>query len=144
MSYTFAQASVIGNIGRDPEMRYTPNGNSVTRFSIAVQHGRKVGDQWENETDWYNIVVWGKLGEFCNDKLRKGQKVHASGVLRNRKYTTADGTTKYACEIIARDITVLTPNSSGYSEPTLEGDVRAAEPTAQQMADATDVSEPDW
>lgn len=151
MGFSYARAEIIGNLGRDPEMRYTPSGQAVTHFSLAVSHGRKVGDQWENETDWYNIVVWGAQAEMVNEKLAKGVKVHVGGVLRNRKYENSGGEKRTICEIVARDVTILTPSSrAGSSTDSSGGDDSlpfgsdTAQQTVQQMADSTEVAEPDW
>lgn len=147
MRFSYARAEIIGNLGRDPEMRYTPSGQAVTNFSLAVTHGRKVGDQWENETDWYNIVAWGAQAEMVNDKLAKGVKVHVGGVLRNRKYENRDGEKRTICEIVARDVTILTPSSradSSGGDDSLPFGNDTAQQTVQQMADSTDVSESDW
>ena len=80
---------VIGNLGRDPEMRYTPNGQAVTSFSIASsrKHTTAVGEQRE-ETEWFSCQAWGKLAETCNQYLTKGQQVYVEGRLKSRTYQT--------------------------------------------------------
>ena len=75
---------VIGNLGRDPEMRYTPNGQSVTSFSVASnrKYTTATGERRE-ETEWFNVSAWGKLGETCNQYLTKGSQVYVEGRLRS-------------------------------------------------------------
>lgn len=84
---SFAQIQLIGNLGRDPEMNFTPDGIAVTKFSIAVS--KKVKEN--EETTWYNCVAWRGLAEMLNKHLKKGQMVFVQGDLNVRQYTTKDG-----------------------------------------------------
>src|SRR5438132_12376601 len=83
---------IIGNLGRDPEMKYTPAGKPVTTFSVAVSRNWRTpeGDNRE-ETEWFRIVAWDKLAETCNEYLRKGSKVYLEGRLRTREWQGHDG-----------------------------------------------------
>ena len=83
---------VIGNVGRDPEMRYTPNGQGLTAFSVASNRRYRTadGDQRE-ETIWFNVQAWGRQAEICNQLLQKGDQVYIEGRLSTRLYHTADG-----------------------------------------------------
>src|SRR5437660_2636243 len=84
--------TLIGNLGRDPEMNYTPNGVAVTKFSLAVNRvTRSSTGEKEKETDWFNIVAWRQLAEICNNYLHKGDKVYIDGRLQQRKYTDKMG-----------------------------------------------------
>jgi len=89
---SFAQIQLIGNLGRDPEMNYTPDGTAVCKFSIAVSKTGKTkdGDKTENTT-WYNVVAWRGLAEMLSTHLKKGQQVFVQGELNVRQYTTKDG-----------------------------------------------------
>ena len=91
---------VIGNIGRDPEMSYTPQGAAVTKFSVASsrKYTTASGEQRE-ETEWFNVSAWGKLGERCNQYLTRGQQVYVEGRLQTRRWTTQDGEQKFANSI---------------------------------------------
>ena len=104
---------LIGNLGRDPEMSYTPNGVAVTKFSIAVSRVTKspTGERQE-ETEWFNIVAWRQLAETCNTSLRKGNKVFIEGRLQTRKYTDRNGVERTAIDVIANDMEMLTPKSA--------------------------------
>ena len=91
---------VIGHLGRDPEMRYTPNGQAVTSFSVASsrRYTTSAGEQKE-ETEWFNVSAWGKLGETCNQYLAKGRQVYVEGRLSSRSYEARDGTTRFSNDI---------------------------------------------
>lgn len=84
----FAKMQIIGNIGRDPELRYTPNGRPVTSFSVAVSHSKPDGHGgWIDEgTDWFNISVWGERGERVAETMKKGTKVFVDGRFKTRTY----------------------------------------------------------
>jgi len=93
---------IIGNTGREPEMRFTPSGKPVTNFSVAVNS--KFGEQ--DTTEWFNIVCWSKLAETCNQYLQKGQQVYVEGRLQTQTWEQ-DGETKYKTEIVANRVLFL-------------------------------------
>ena len=99
---------VIGNLGRDPEMRYTPNGQSVTSFSVASsrRYTTAAGEQRE-ETEWFNVSAWGRLADTCNQYLTKGQQVYVEGRLRSRTYQGNDGQTRVSLDINLTDMQLL-------------------------------------
>ncbi len=99
---------VIGNLGVDPEMRFTADGTPVTRFRIAVNRmaGSMDGER-RQETDWFTIVAWRKLAETCNQYLAKGKRVYVEGRLQNRQWQGQDGQTRYQTDIIASDVIFL-------------------------------------
>jgi single-strand DNA-binding protein len=113
---------LIGNLGRDPEMSYTPNGVAVTKFTLAVNRVTKspTGERQE-ETDWFNIVAWRDLAERCNTYLRKGQKVYIEGRLTTRKYVDRTGVERLAIDVIANDMEMLTPKSAQTGSPSFVG-----------------------
>lgn len=113
---------LIGNLGRDPEMSYTPNGIAVTKFSLAVSRVTKspTGER-QDETEWFNIVAWRQLAETCNTYLRKGQKVFIEGRLTTRKYTDRNGVERTAIDVIANDLEMLTPKSAQAGAPSFVG-----------------------
>ena len=122
---------LIGNLGKDPEMNYTPSGTAVTKFSLAVNRFRKssTGERQE-ETEWFNIVAWDKLGETCNQYLHKGSKVYIEGRVSQRKYTDKNGIERYAFDVIANDMEMLTPKSaqSGSSDRFLAENTDNSDP----------------
>ncbi len=113
MSRSFSKAQIIGNLGADPEMRYTPNGLAVTSFRVAVNRRARGQDgQQAEETDWYRVVCWGRLAETADQYLRKGLRVFVDGRLELRRYTGNDGQERMAPEIVATDFVILTPRES--------------------------------
>jgi single-strand DNA-binding protein len=105
---------LIGNLGRDPEMNYTPGGTAVTKFTLAVnrmQKNKETGERQE-ETDWFNIVAWERLAETCNNYLHKGSRVFIEGRMQSRKYTDKNGVERIAWEVIANDMRMLDTKQS--------------------------------
>jgi single-strand DNA-binding protein len=109
---------IIGNLGRDPEMSYTPAGKAVTKFSLAVtRRGKDANGERKDDTTWFNVVAWERLGETCNTYLHKGSKVYVEGRMISREYTDKDGNKRTAWEVTATDMEMLTPRSEGSSAP---------------------------
>ena len=105
----FAKVMIIGNLGRDPEMRYTPNGRPVTEFSVAVSHSKPDGSGgWIDEgTDWFRVTVWGDRAERTAEQFRKGNKVFVEGRFRTREYEAKDGQKRTSLEITADNVISL-------------------------------------
>lgn len=114
------KAILIGNLGRDPELRYTPNGQAVTRFSIATSERFKDrnGEQQERTT-WHNIVAWGRQAEVANEYLSKGSPVFIEGRIDNRSYDDKDGNKRYISEVIVQRLQFL--GRKGESTGGFEG-----------------------
>jgi single-strand DNA-binding protein len=99
---------VIGNVGSDPEMRYTPSGTAVTSFSLATNRVYTTGDgERHEETEWFRISAWGKLAEQCNNYVTKGMKIYAEGRLKSDTWTGNDGQTRVSLEISADKVLFL-------------------------------------
>lgn len=99
---------VIGNVGRDPEMRYTPSGQAVTSFSVASNRRYRTSDgEQRDETEWFNVSAFGRLSEICNQYLTRGRQVYVEGRLRGRSYTDRDGQPRYSLEITANEVQFL-------------------------------------
>ena len=104
---------LIGNLGKDPEMNYTPSGIALTKFSLAVNRVTKTATgEKQEETDWFNIIAWRQLAETCNTYLHKGSKVYIEGRLTQRKYTDKNGIDRWMVEVVANDMEMLTPKSA--------------------------------
>lgn len=99
---------LIGHLGADPELRYTPNGTPVANFRVATTERwiNKQGERMES-TEWHRIVAWGKLGEFCGQYLNKGKQVYIEGRLRTRSWEDKDGKKQWTTEIIAQRLQLL-------------------------------------
>ena len=112
---------VIGNVGRDPEMRYTPNGNAVTSFSLAVNRRyTPPNGEPQEETEWFDITAWNRLAETCNNYVTRGMKVYVEGRLRSRSWVGQDGQTRFRNEIVANTVTFLNRpqgQGGGYGAP---------------------------
>ncbi len=115
----FNQAIILGNMTKDPELRSTPSGASVASFSLATNRRwtNKDGQQQE-ETEFHNVVAWGKLADICGQILYKGRKVLVVGRLRTRQWEGQDGIKRYSTEIIADQISATGPARQGGSEPS--------------------------
>jgi len=120
MSRGLNRIELIGNVGRDPEMRYTPSGAPVTQFSLAVNSYRRAGENGQpvSDTDWFTVVCWDRLAEFADRYIRKGTKVYVAGRLRVRRFTGNDGTERTAVEVIAREVLLLSPRQAEVSAPS--------------------------
>lgn len=105
---------IIGNLGKDPEMKYTQQGTPITTFSIAVSRTRKSPDgQFIDETEWFRVVAWEKLAETCNEYLRKGSKVYIEGRLQTREYQTQEGQQRQSVEVVANEMLILDSRQQG-------------------------------
>lgn len=121
---------IIGNVGTDPEMRFTPNGNPVTTFRIATSRVFTSSDgERKQETEWFTVVTWNKLAESCNQFLTKGKRAYVEGKLRTRAWEGQDGQRRTRVEVIADRVLFLDRQASapfteaaGTSEEVLEAE----------------------
>ena len=120
--------TIIGNLGSEPEMRFTPNGKPVTSFSVATNRVYTTAEgERKEETEWFTVVAWNKLAEQCNQFLNKGRLVYAEGRLHIHSWEGQDGQTRYRSEIVANRVVFL--------------DRRGAAPLPEEGADETGISE---
>jgi single-strand DNA-binding protein len=104
------RVTVIGNLGRDPEMRYTPGGQALTSFSLAAtRNWTTTNGERRDATEWFNVVSWGSLAEICNQFLTKGRRVYVEGELRTRTWEQADGKKHFRTELVANEMIMLGP-----------------------------------
>ncbi len=125
MSRGLNKVMLIGYLGRDPEMRYTPSGRPVTTFSLAtVRYWNSTDGERHSETEWFNIVTWGNLAEICKQYLTKGQQVFVEGRLQTRRWEDADNVKHTSVEIVASEMMILgdrrEANQTGESHETSE------------------------
>ena len=130
------KAMIIGNLGRDPEMRYTPNGQAVTQFTVAVNRNYKgQSGEWQEETEWFRVVVWGQQAERAAEYLRKGNKVYIEGRLQTRQWEDQSGQKRYTTELVANQVTNLERRSRDESEEGAAAPAaRPSRPTAGAAA----------
>jgi len=108
------KAILIGNLGADPEVRYTQSGTAVASFNVATTERWKGQDgQVQEQTEWHRIVAWAKLAEICGEYLHKGSRVYIEGKIQTRKWQDKDGADRYTTEIVAREMKMLTPKGEG-------------------------------
>lgn len=99
---------LIGRLGQDPEMRYTPSGRPLTKFQLAANRSWTTSEgEKKTETEWFTIVAWGKLAEICNQYLNKGQLVYVEGRLHTRRWQDDDGANHSAVEVITQEMIML-------------------------------------
>lgn len=136
------KAMIIGNLGQDPELRYTGSGTAVCNMSVATNESYKDSDgQLVEKTEWHRVVAWARLAEICGEYLQKGSQVYFEGSLQTRSWEDRDGNTKYTTEIKARDMMMLSgrggpggDNSGGVNQGRGGDsmDQRTPEPQPQQ------------
>ncbi|HET98562.1 MAG TPA: single-stranded DNA-binding protein [Desulfurivibrio alkaliphilus] len=108
------KAILIGNLGADPEVRYTQSGDAVASFRIATSETWKKPDgSKEEQTEWHRIVAFKRLGEICGEYLSKGSRVYIEGRIQTRKWQDKDGVERYTTEIVAREMKMLSPKGGG-------------------------------
>jgi len=126
MSRGLNKVMIIGHLGRDPEMRYTPSGKPVTTFTVAVSRSWNTANrERQSETEWFNVVAWGNLAEICKQYLSKGQQVYVEGRLKTRRWDDKEGQKHLSIEIIASEMMML-------------GERREASQTAEEPSTAED------
>ena len=120
---------LIGNVGGDPEMRFTPSGSPVTSFSVATNRvfSTPSGEK-KQETDWFKVVAWNKLAEQCNQFLTKGKLVYVEGRLRNHSWDGTDGQKHSRTEVIASRVTFLDRQGASASTEEKQEEVEGDEP----------------
>jgi len=114
------KAILIGNLGRDPELRYTQNGQAVTNFTLATSESwtDKASGEKVERTEWHRIVVWGKMGEHCAQYLTKGRSVYVEGRIQTREWEDKEGQKRRTTEINAQSVKFLgSPRGSGAGDP---------------------------
>ena len=123
---------VIGNVGRDPEMRFTPAGRPVTSFSLATSRFFNAPDgERKKETEWFDVVAWERQAESCNQFLTKGQRVYVEGRLRTRSWESQDGQRRFKVEIHANRVIFL--DRRGVT-PLPEGEIAEVEEPEEVIA----------
>jgi len=126
MTRSMNKVMIIGNLGRDPEMRYTPSGKPVTTFSVATSRTWVTSDGERREaTEWFNVVAWNNLAEICNQFLRKGSRVYVEGHLQTRNWEDDNGCRHYRTELVANEMLILDQRS--YSQRNDSSDYHAGD-----------------
>lgn len=130
---------IVGNLGRDPEVRYMPSGDAIANVAVATSYKSKdknTGEQKE-QTEWHRISFFGKLAEIVGQYLKKGSSVYVEGRLQTRKYTDKDGIERYATEIVAENMQMLGGKQDGG-----ERQAPAPQSKSKQAPDFSDMDDP--
>ena len=130
------KVQIIGNLGADPEMRFTANGRSVANFNVACSRNWTTPDgERREDTEWVRVVCWERLAELAGQYLSKGRQVYVEGRLQTRQWEDRDGNNRYTTEVIARDIIFLGGRSDGGGGGDWSGGGRGGPPPAGMDAD---------
>ncbi|HDY87483.1 MAG TPA: single-stranded DNA-binding protein [bacterium] len=126
---------LIGNLGADPEIKYSPKGTPISNIRIATSESRKNSDgEWEETTEWHRVVMFGRQAEICKDYLRKGSKIYIEGRLQTRSWDDQDGKKHYMTEVVGFHLVMLDPKGQDVSLNVPEPQQSSApdtEPTAE-------------
>jgi single-strand DNA-binding protein len=113
---------LVGNLGKDPEVRYTPGGQAVANFNIATnENWTDKSGQKQERTEWHRIVVWGKQAELCGEYLSKGRQVYLEGRLQTREWTNKEGVKQYTTEVVANQVVFLSGGERGQGRGASRG-----------------------
>ena len=124
MSRGLNKVMIIGRLGRDPEMRYTPSGKPVTTFSVATHRSWNTSEgERRTETEWFNVVAWGSLAEICKEYLSKNRLVYIEGRLQTRRWDDAEGIKHTSVEIVANEMIMLDERRENDESPETDTSV---------------------
>jgi single-strand DNA-binding protein len=139
---------VIGNLGRDPEKRYTQDGRPVTRFSVAATTRRRERDgEWADHTEWFSVTVFGRQAETLAERVTKGTRVYVEGRLESRQYETQNGGKGFSLDVVANEVIPLDSRQRGDGDFATGGEFEAAapartyQPRAASQEDAADLED---
>ncbi len=136
MASSLNKVQIIGNMTRDPEVRQTPNGHTVATIGVATNRKWKdKSGQLQEEVEFHNLVVWGRLAEICQQYLKKGSKVYFDGHLKTRTWEDPEGKKNYKTEIVAENMIMLDSRGAGGSSPAPAAAAVAASAAAAPPAD---------
>src|SRR5215469_3054273 len=146
MAKSVNKVILVGNLGKDPEVKFTPNGVPVAKFSLATNERYKdKAGEWQDRTEWHNIVAWQRLAEIVGEYVKKGSKIYIEGRLQTSSWEDKQsGEKKYRTEIIASDLVLLggRGEAAGYSEGRAARGASAGSGFDQRPAQADDVTTP--
>jgi single-strand DNA-binding protein len=116
MSKSINRVTLLGNLGKDPELRYTPQGTPMAKLTLATNERFKdKSGEWQDRAEWHNVVLWNRLAEIARDHLKKGSKVYIDGRLETRSWDK-DGEKRYTTSVVANDIVMLTGKQEEKTE----------------------------
>lgn len=126
------KVEIMGNVTKDPEVRYTQSGTAVCTISVATNRSYKQNDEWVDESQFHEVVLWGKLAEHAGARLQKGTRVLITGRLQTRKWEDKEGNTRYKTEIVADDMILIRK----YKGKVKDGEEQSVDDVFDDMPDA--------
>ncbi len=136
--------TLIGNLGADPEIKYTPSGTAIANFTMATAENRKnQSGEWEEYTEWHRIVAFGRTAEVCKDYLHKGSRIFVNGRLQTRSWEDNSGAKRYATEIVVNDLIMLDGADGGSSNDRDRGNQNRGGGSRRQSSSSTAAHEND-
>ncbi len=137
MSKSLNKVSLLGRLGRDPDLRFTGAGTPFCRLRVATNDGFKNQEgEWTERTQWHTLVSWGKLAEICNQYLKKGDQAYFEGSLQTRSFEDTNGNTRYITEVKLREMILLGSSTGDFVETTNGIDDAEVEETDDELAEA--------
>lgn len=136
---TVNKVILIGRLGKDPEMKYTPSGTAVANFSLATKESFKKDGNVNEETEWHEITVWGKLAEIANEYLKKGKQVYVEGRIKTRSWEGEDGIKKHKTGIIVTELQML----ESKKDNEVSSDAKPSKPSNATPSPSASVDEDD-
>jgi len=131
---TVNKVILVGRLGADPEIKYTPSGRAFANFNVATNAVWKDQDgNQKDRTDWHRVVAWGKLAEIIGEYLKKGSSVYLEGRLQTRSWDDQNGLKRYITEVVANDMEMLGKKETDSGEPMPSVDIPAEEPPANDL-----------
>jgi single-strand DNA-binding protein len=151
MAKSVNKVILLGNIGKDPEVKFLPSGMAVANFGLATSERFKdKGGEWQDRTEWHNVVAFGKVAEIIRDYVKKGAKLYVEGSLRTSSWEDKESKQKrYKTEIVVSDVTLLSGRSDGESggssrsSGTVAFDQRGSAPPAEDYAHSAEITDDD-
>lgn len=136
MSKSVNQVTLLGNLGKEPELKYTPSGTPVAKLAIATNERFKdKSGEWQEKTEWHNVILWQRLAEVAGQYLAKGSRVYITGRLQTRSWDDKQtGQKKYATEIVANDMVLCSEAERGHVSSEVQRPARQAPVPAPQQA----------
>lgn len=136
---------LIGNLGRAPELRYTGSNTPVMTLNLATNTRQKIRDEWTDQTEWHNVVVWGNRAEGLNKILQKGTHLFIEGKLQTRDWKDKDGNKRYTTEVVAREVLLLSKKGAGnggydHAPPPDDSDYSGGYSNSNQDSNSSDNS----
>jgi single-strand DNA-binding protein len=130
---------LLGNLGADPEIKYTPSGTAIATLNLATSENRKNSEgEWEEKTEWHRIVMFGRQAEFCKDYVQKGRKIFIEGRIQTRSYEDQNGQKHYITEIIGSNIILADSKGSENTKNTPEQKTNSKKGSGDNFPDEDD------